>query len=111
MRIPDALLMAFVLFSAPSIAWAYGRYAGRRDWKMLPVLGGAVLIAVATLALMEGAHALAPPISPRQQPVVQPLSEAAASPEFASFIVIFSILIAMLGWSSVPVANGGRKSS
>jgi hypothetical protein len=106
MRIPDALLMGIALIAAPSIGWIYGRFAGRRDWKMLPLLGGALLISIATLALMGGAYALAP-LPPVKGPVVsQPLTEAATSPEFAAFIIVFSGLIAMLGWSSVPVING-----
>jgi hypothetical protein len=110
MRIPDALLMAIVLVAAPTIAWIYGRFAGRRDWKMLPLLGGALLISTATLALMGGAHALAPATLPRALPAGQPLADAATSPEFAAFVVVFSTLIAMLGWSSVPVEQGSARA-
>ena len=56
MRIPDSLLMAFAVIAAPSLAWAYGRFAGRRDWKLLPLLGGTVLIAAGALGIMTLLH-------------------------------------------------------
>lgn len=106
MRIPDSLLMAFAVVAAPSLAWAYGRFAGRRDWKLIPLLGGTVLIAAGALGIMALLHT--PVATGRAAPPVAPLAEAAASPEFAAFVVIFATLVAMLGWSSVPVIGNKR---
>jgi hypothetical protein len=108
MRIPDALLMACVLIVAPLFAWAFGRSVGRRDWKMLPLLGGAFVIAAAMLVLMAGLHALSPVVPVKPPVPVQPLADAVTSPEFAAFVVVSSWFIAMLGWSSVPVTYGHR---
>jgi hypothetical protein len=106
MRIPDSLLMAFALIAAPALAWLYGRFTGRRDWKLLPLLGGTVLIAAGALTLMTVLHNAQAPV--RSTLPVPPLSEAATSPEFAGFVVIFAVLVAMLGWSSVPVISDKR---
>jgi hypothetical protein len=104
MRIPDVLLMACVLVLAPASAWIYGRFAGRRDWKMLAVLGGAVLIT--SLALLAMAALRTPPVGAAARAAPLPLAEAATSAEFGAFVMIFACLVAMLGWSSVPVAVG-----
>jgi hypothetical protein len=106
MRIHDSLLMAFALIAAPLLAWLYGRFAGRRDWKLLPLLGGTVLIAAALLTAMRLLHNVQLPA--RAVTPVPPLAEAATSPEFAGFVVIFATLVAMLGWSSVPVISDRR---
>ena len=105
MRIPDSLLMAFAVIAAPSLAWAYGRFAGRRDWKLLPLLGGTVLIAASAIGIMTLLHS--PAVGGRGA-AITPLAEAATSPEFAAFVLIFATLVAMLGWSSVPVIANKR---
>jgi hypothetical protein len=106
MRIPDALLMAFAVIAAPSLAWAYGRFAGRRDWKLLPLLGGTVLIAAGILGIMALLHS--PAVAGRAAAAAAPISEALTSPEFGAFVLIFATLVAMLGWSSVPVIANKR---
>jgi hypothetical protein len=105
MRIHDSLLMAFAVIAAPLLAWAYGRFAGRRDWKLLALLGGTVLIAAASLAVTGLVHVAQ---SPARAVAPAPLAEAATSPEFAGFVIAFATLVAMLGWSSVPVAADRR---
>jgi hypothetical protein len=101
MRGPDAALFLAVLILVPALAWVLGRAAGRRDWTILPVVGGAAVLALAIegLAIALRMLLLAPAVVPaRAGDSLMPIEPAA-------FLIVLSIFMAVLGWSSVPAVN------
>ncbi len=87
MQFPDVVLMGVALLLVAGVGWLYGRFAGRRNWPLLPVLAGGVTIAAASLSLRL---------------IGSPAVTSFDSHEFAAFLVTLGCFLAMLGWSSVP---------
>ncbi len=97
MRGFDALFIGAGLIIVPLVAWQLGRFAGRRNWNIVTLLG-ASLVATAVVQL---------PLVFRIAGGVTPSGTLSAEgqvggPEFSAFLFIFGVLLAMLGWSSVP---------
>ena len=87
MTFPDTVLMGVALLLVAGAGWLYGRFAGRRNWPLLPVLIGGCVIAAASLGLRL---------------IGSPAVTSFDSHEFAAFLVTLGCFLAMLGWSSVP---------
>ena len=92
MRTAELLPMAVTMVLVPWLAWMFGRFAGRRDWRIT-----ALVCAGTTLAVLTGA-ACHFALSPKADPI----AALATRPELAVFLVILGIMMAMLGWASVP---------
>jgi uncharacterized BrkB/YihY/UPF0761 family membrane protein len=96
MQFPDTVLMGVALLLVAGFAWLYGRLAGRRNWPLLPVLVGGVVIAAASLLLRW---------------IGSPAVTSFDGHEFAAFLAALGCFIAMLGWSSVPVRQRAENNS
>ena len=59
MRALEGILFALMLIAVPAAAWALGRFSGRRDWPIVPVLASGAALAVAVGAVRLVALVLA----------------------------------------------------
>jgi hypothetical protein len=101
MRGYDAIYIGAALVVVPMLAWLLGRFAGRRDWSILSLLGASlILTALLQLPLV---YRIAGGVIPSG---VLSAEGQVGGPEFSAFLFIFGVLLAMLGWSSVPAARG-----
>ena len=95
MRTTDTILMALALFAGPGLSWLFGRFAGRRDTRLMPVILISVAIAgILDFVLLSRPWAAAPAPTAAGGQVI--------GYEFAAFLPVFGIFLAMLGWASVP---------
>jgi MFS family permease len=108
MRAFDVVGIGLSLVLVPLLAWWLGRFAGRRDWRISSILIASIILAItvqidvlAVLAVLEGRVL---PFSPNDMllRLGRRIVEAASSPEFSVFLLIFAAFIGMLGWSSTP---------
>jgi hypothetical protein len=108
MRAFDVAGIGLALVLVPTLAWLFGRFAGRRDWTI-----GGLLAATVLLALVVQVDILALLAALEYRTVVgasqdylyllgRRIVEAGTSPEFSVFLLIFASFIGMLGWSSTP---------
>ena len=98
----ETTLFALTLFFVPAFAWALGRFLGRRDVSIVPVL---VAGGFAALLPHLGRFAVLASLDPRPfaDALLAQVNRSFDSPEIGLFFVTFGVFMTMLGWTATPV--------
>jgi hypothetical protein len=107
MRAFDVVGIGVALVLVTALAWLFGRFAGRRDWRISSLLLGTLLL---SLTVQIDILAVQAWFDNRAGSKLHDFSvrlgarivEAATAPEFSVFLLIFAAFIGMLAWSSTP---------
>jgi hypothetical protein len=108
MRAFDVSGVGFALLLVPLFGWMFGRFMGRRDWRIGPMLiagfGLVLAFQLGILAVQCVVEGQSGPAASRSFGFLMERRfwEALGSPEFPVFLFIFGVFITMLGWSSTP---------
>ena len=107
----ESLGIGFALLLVPIFAWISGRSAGRRDFGVMAVIMLAVIASVAGHLTAIVASSALEVVAGSGKATIPTIIEWRVSyfgsfPEFLAFLGAFGIFVAMVGWSSVPAANG-----
>ena len=97
MRALEFQRMLACVLAGPSLAWLLGRFAGRRDWRIVPL----VLVESCLAALLLAGVFFEPPLPGLQ--TGPPRNVFTGTMEFAGFLLALTLFIGMLGWSATPV--------
>jgi hypothetical protein len=108
MRAFDISGVGLALLLVPLYGWLFGRFAGRRDWRIGGVLAfGLVLVALVQLAILAGQCVIEGQTSAVGKSFAFLLErrgyEALFNPEFPVFLFVLGTFVTMLGWSATPV--------
>ena len=97
MRALEFQRMLACVLAGPGLAWLLGRFAGRRDWRIVPLI-----LVLACLALLLLAFVFVDPLV-FGMPTITPRSVFTGTTEFAGFLLALVLLVGMLGWAATPV--------